>query len=278
MSLFQKGTCSLSNNNESNTCYDLSMLQEIGKKLNQLYNLSIPISDNIEILYNNISSALSDKDELINSCKDESCLLDIADTKSYYSKYFAPIAPENWKTDKTTMLNTLHIKQVGEQIQTKYPKFKFLGVTPIDFSNKVNGKYIHDLITNVNISKLKQQGYDYFGMVFNTDPHYKGGEHWICLFVNIKTKTLYYYDSYAESPEQEVLDYMLLLYNQFGNGVKLLYNQTIHQKKGNECGMYCLYFLLKMVENNSNYEETIKNMPNDDDINLKRGDFFNLIG
>ena len=48
------------------------------------------------------------------------------------------------------------------------------------------------------------------GIVFNTDPHYKDGEHWISLFVNLSGSHLnnnpgiYYFDSFGRKPPTQI--------------------------------------------------------------------------
>ena len=253
----KKGTCSLNNNNNSITCYDLPLLKIIKDEL-----------------YISIQSAIKNKIK----CKDESCLLKIANLEKYYNKFFAPIAPEEWKHKKRTYLNTLHIEEIGNKFTEIYPNFVYLGTTPIDFAKKIHGSFIHETITNVNIQSLKNKNINSFGAVFNTDPHDMDGEHWICLYCDINKKRIYFYDSYAYHPEPEILNYMKLLHLQLGKGSKLFYNNKIHQKKGNECGMYCIYFLHKMIQTKGDFNNVINNMPNDDKMHTMRGNYFNLIG
>ena len=33
------------------------------------------------------------------------------------------------------------------------------------------------------------------GFIFNTDKHYQSGSHWIAMFVDLKSKQIFYFDS-----------------------------------------------------------------------------------
>jgi Ulp1 family protease len=63
-----------------------------------------------------------------------------------------------------------------------------------------------------------------------------------------------------------------------GNRTKIFYNNIPQQKKGTECGMYCIVFLLNMAKTGGDFVYTVNNMPSDDELNEKRAEFFNLIG
>ena len=40
-----------------------------------------------------------------------------------------------------------------------------------------------------------KEGKNKIGIVFNMDPHYKSGSHWISLFINVKKKVIFFFDS-----------------------------------------------------------------------------------
>lgn len=270
----KKATCSLDNIKHSDiTCYDLSFLKLMRQKIESQLNTNIPDSNSLQELYSNIEKTVSNKVK----CKNESCLLEITGYQDYYSKFFAPIAPEEWKRKKITYLNTLHIEEVCKKISNVYPQFTYLGTTPINFAYNDGNGFIHEDVASVDIDQLQKQKKTSFGVVFNTDPHYKEGEHWISLFVSIDKKRIYYYDSYGELPGPEVKEYIDNLRSQMGRNTKVFYNNVIQQKKGSECGMYCIVFLVNMAKTNGDFDYTVRTMPNDDELNKKRVEFFNMI-
>jgi hypothetical protein len=272
-----KGTCSIDNPNKDNedTCYDLEFLKKMRRKISSKLGIEIPDSDDLQELYSNIQKAVANKVK----CKNEACLLEVSGYQDYYSKFFAPIAPQEWAKKKITYLNTLHIEEVCKKIPNLYPLFAYLGTSPIDFDTQLGGgSFVHDVISKTDIKKLEKMNKTCFGAVFNTDPHYREGEHWVSLFVSIKDKKICYYDSYGFQPGAEIKAYMNRLHKQFGNGAKIFYNNIPQQKKGTECGMYCIMFLLNMAKTGGDFVYTVNNMPSDDELNSKRAEFFNLIG
>jgi hypothetical protein len=72
--------------------------------------------------------------------------------------------------------------------------------------------------------------------IFNTDPSYKNGQHWIAFYLTIDT--VYYFDSYGLAPKG------------FKKILKSRRN-CVHfprRLQGNDeaCGYYCLYFIYAM--------------------------------
>ena len=65
------------------------------------------------------------------------------------------------------------------------------------FNNGSEKKEIHPfwLRERVDGEEYLDKGKTKIGLVFNTDPHYKDGSHWIALFIDIKKKFIYFFDS-----------------------------------------------------------------------------------
>ena len=62
-----------------------------------------------------------------------------------------------------------------------------------------------------------------------------------------------FFDSYGSNPPNEVMKLMIRLKEQsknIGKDMELIVNKTRHQYKNSECGVYCIYFITKLVENN----------------------------
>lgn len=273
---FKKETCSLYqtfNGNPNITCYDIDVLKHIRKSLIKRFQITIPDSDDIKELFTQIRNFIIEHTD----CRKESCILDFANNSKVkdLKKFFAPIAPKEWNQKKRQFLSTIEIYEACKQIEDLVPTFKFISVTPIDFDKKVGGSCVTPEVCKLSIDDLKKDNKDKFAIVFNTDPHDKPGEHWMCCFGDIKQKCLYHYDSYASHPEPEVYDLFNRLQKQMGNGTKMLYNNVRHQYKHTECGMFCIYFILQMALN-GDFLKNIRNIPDDDAINNMRRKFFNF--
>lgn len=133
---------------------------------------------------------------------------------------FKPIGPlnNNW-------LNTNNINEVEKQYFNKKDSV-FLGAHPSDFSKIYKVNYN-------NIQKIK-----YVGVVFNLDPHTKGGSHWVSVFIDNKNKTIDYFDSVGNNPNKNIKEFL----NKFKK-YKLNINKVKHQKGYSECGVYACFFL-----------------------------------
>ena len=165
--------------------------------------------------------------------------------------YFRPKMPEGWKADQDMWLNSDDIQHVMKQYEEAYPAFSFLGVVPIDFSApdpyvKGERKCINPQFCNVDIKALAARGIKYIGAIFNLDPHFKGGSHWVACCINIPKNGIYYFDSYGISPPEQVGVFMksFILQNP---AFKLSYNGNRFQYGNSECGMYSCYFLIRMI-------------------------------
>ena len=88
------------------------------------------------------------------------------------------------------------------------------------------------------------------GIIFNTDPHNKPGQHWISMFINIKTNTIFFYDSTGDKPDSEIMVLVNRIKEQGLNMTpkrhfKFDSNEGIKHQRGNtECGIYSLFFMI----------------------------------
>ena len=275
---FIKETCSIHQTFKGNpdiTCYDLNILKHIRNSLNEKFNVNIKDSNHLKSLFVNIRDFIVENTD----CNKESCIINFASdpTIIHLKNYFAPIAPTEWNTKKRQFLSTMEIYDCCKQIEELDPTFKFISVTPIDFSTIVNNKCVTPDVCNLNIKELTQNNIHKFAIVFNTDPHTEPGEHWICCYGDIKKKCLYYYDSYASQPEPEIYNLFLKIQKDLGKNTKMFYNKIRHQYKHSECGMFCIYFILQMtLSKNTDFLKVTRNIPNDDIINNMRRKFFNF--
>jgi hypothetical protein len=192
------------------------------------------------------------------------CVLDKAQGLSEKKKtelrtmYLRPRRPKEWRKKPNMWLDNFNIQHVMEQYEVAYPWFHFLGVFPIDFSipdpYRQNGKVqcLNQELCALEVKKEYQRGIRGIGMVFNLDPHDKGGSHWVALWIDIhemeeKGRILAgYFDSYGYEVPEMIGRLMRSLQLQVKECV-LGYNARRFQYGGSECGMFSIYFLICMI-------------------------------
>jgi len=167
-------------------------------------------------------------------------------------KYLRPEMPEDWKDDPDAWLDTNNIRDVLIQYEDVYPNFKMLGPYPIDFAaadpyGEEKDKCLITEMCELDLDGKDMKGKDCIGIVYNLDPHNKGGSHWIASFINVNKKEFYYFDSYGMKPPRQVDKFMQWLTIQEPK-LKLLVNGKRLQRKESECGMFCMYFIVCMLE------------------------------
>lgn len=182
---------------------------------------------------------------------------------------FRPTGP----TGKWEWLNTLHIDDVMEQYENKYPDFKYLGTVPIDFDN-----FERFGIKNLNYSKLINEGKVKYGIVFNLDEHDQPGSHWVALYADVKKGEVYFFDSYGTVPDTRIRKLMrrLARFSQTGMGNKVLkidYNKKQHQYENSECGVYSINFIVRMLRGDS-FKQICESKIPDKQINRCRNVYF----
>lgn len=195
-------------------------------------------------------------------CKagDEHCLLDKAPLddsvkKELRKQYLRPRRPKGWDEDPDMWLDNYNIMAVMKQYEVAYPWFKFLGVFPIDFS--APDPYKHDgtqqclykETCELNLKQEYERGVRGIGMIFNLDPHFKSGSHWVALYINLKNiqkPFVGYFDSYGF----KVPPLIARLMRSFKLQIKtceLGSNARRFQYGDSECGMYSMYFIICMI-------------------------------
>lgn len=210
-------------------------------------------------------------------CKSERCWLEKApiDPKQkaeLVKKWFRPTMPDSWEGDPDEWLDSNNISDVMRQYEEVHPEFKFFGTSPIDFAAPdpytkgaaEKGKCIEDSICKMNLDQLRKEGKTKLGFVYNLDPSNKGGSHWIASYTDIPGHRTYYYDSYGMRPPYQIARFMRSLTLQ-DPLMKLEYNSKRHQFGNSECGMYCLYFLIQMIEGVS-FKKLVRRAPRDSEM------------
>lgn len=181
---------------------------------------------------------------------------------------YKPNGPEG----KFTWLNTLNINDVMHQYYLKEHGKQYIDTIPMDFASLPHTSYIY----NGNYQDYLDRNIYKLGIVFNLDNHDQGGSHWVALYINLQKGQIYYFDSVAEPPEQRVKDLMNKIarfIKSKGNKPDMDYNKIVHQRKNTECGVYSIYFLLRMSIDHD-FNEHCAKVTTDDDVNKIRDILF----
>ena len=276
---FKKLKCSprLKSNKKDYTCYTSDSL----KKIRNLWNKKHPDvrieADAPREIWGQLRNNMG------NVCNKESCWLNQQFMRNNLDKEllnytFAPKSPASWKKDPNTWLNSLDIERVMKQYEHTYPCFEFLGPSPIDFDdNDKDGYCVWPEIKDLNIKKEITNGKNKIGIIFNLDPHYKGGSHWVSAFINIKKGELNYFDSNGENIPRRVKKLMNRLIEQgkeLGIKFELNINKREHQREDTECGIYSLYFVTRRIEDKP-FKYFTDNRISDEEMMRFRKRFFN---
>ncbi len=225
----------------------------------------------VKELYSRLKNVCSNqmcwlKQEFIKKIRDVNIKMDIL------KNTFRPKAPKG----QFTWLGTSNINDVIGQYETKYKHFKFLGAVPMDFDN------ISDMlpidIKNLDYDNLYNNGIKQIGIVFNLDTHNKSGSHWVSMFVDLKDGSIEYFDSAKGKPYKRVQVLMNrisdFIKKRLSKKVTIRINNTPHQQKDSECGVYSINFILRRVSGET-FDEISSKITDDDTVNLCRNVYFN---
>lgn len=262
--LFVRLSCGPNGGDSKYTCYTNEDLSTLKRMWNERYPdnpIPHPDSDSKSIweyLKNHYASV----------CNKESCWIRQMAKQLKNKKMenelmdaFAPESPPEWKKNPNEWLSSLDIMEVMNQYEQKYKCFEFLGPSPIDYdTRKVNNKCVWDELCHFKLSNMIKQGKRKIGVIFNLDPHYKGGSHWVSLFINVNKKTIYYFDSAGEAipePIQRFVNTVIKQGQQQSPPIAFRFDQNHpveHQYGNTECGMYSLYFIVHMLQDKINQD------------------------
>ena len=238
---------------KSYTCYSENNLY----KLRDMWNFRHP---DCYIKTNNTKKIWTKlKEYYATICNKESCWVRQITKNTKLEKElldaFAPESPKEWKKNPNEWLSSIDILKVMGQYEKKYKCFDFLGPSPIDYdTHKIYGECVWDELCNFKLSKHIQNGHSKIGIIFNLDPHYKGGSHWVSLFINVKEKTIFYFDSAGESVPSQIKKFVNTVIEQGKQLHEPIYfkfdqNYPVEHQYGNtECGMYSIFFIIHMLE------------------------------
>jgi hypothetical protein len=258
------------------SCFTLDNLVEIAENYNKTFpNKSFPIRrDDKKYLLRQLTSRMKEKYD----CDNQICWINTSFVKSIKNDditqfTFRPNGPKG----KYDWLSTTDINKVMKQYEEKYKDFKFLGAVPYDFEDL---PYLETY--DFNIDKIKASGKIRIGMVVNLDTHDKDGSHWVAFYTDLKSRNVYFFDSFAKQPGARIKKFADKFITEFtGGGVSraassddyITYNQVRHQFSNSECGVYSMNFIIRLLHGET-FNDITGNITKDTEMNSCRKSYF----
>ena len=228
------------------------------------------------------------KENLKNSCYNEVCWLnhnnfkDKINKKLYLKSVFRPYAPNEWLNKPYAWLSSVDIVDVIKQYENKYNNFVFIGPSPIDFDDKkLFGTCVWEKLCKFDLRYYLYNNpkKNKIGIIFNTDPHYKAGQHWVALFIDVDKEFIFYFDSNGDKILHRIkllVDRIILQAKDLNIDLKFESNYgLVHQKRDGQCGMYCLYFIIELLKERKNIDYFKNNRISDEEMKEYRFKYFN---
>jgi len=278
----KKLQCSPGNKNNF-SCYSNDTLIKMKNNWNRNNNTKIKSKTPINIwnafnkIFTNKTSLESQWIELMNINENEK--------NKIKADSFAPEQPKEWKNNPNTWLTNYDIDKVLKQYSKAYKCFSYIGPSPIDYDSKdtyesFKQKCVCNSLCNFNINKYLKQNKNCVAVVFNLDKHTEGGSHWVTLLLHLKNRQIYYFDSVGTKIPPQIEKMKDTIIEQCKNkNIHLkffqLWPKTFHQESNTECGMYVLYFIIKMIEGKK-WNYFINKKITDKEIMNYRNKYFNI--
>jgi hypothetical protein len=255
------------------TCYTKSSLHKLKNIWNSRHTDAKILSNDPKEIWKRLKTNLG------SSCKRESCWLKHQCIKNNIDKSiikytFRPGRPKQWKKNPDEWLNSVDIMKFMKQYERIHKDFDFMGPSPIDYDTRlISDECVWEELCKFNLKKIINSGKTKIGIIFNLDPHFKGGSHWVSLFINIKNKCIYYFDSYGEIIPPRILKLVKTIQNQSNNigpQYKFKENKKRHQYSNTECGMFCLHFIRSMILYDNWKELSTKKLTDKEMLRLRK--------
>jgi hypothetical protein len=254
---FVKLNCSPKGKNEVNeyTCYTDDDLHKLRNMWNARHSDKPITTNDSKEIWNML------KNYYANICNKESCWVRQMTKGTKMEKEllesFSPESPEKWKMKPNEWLSSIDIIKVMNQYERTYSCFDFIGPSPIDYDEHlIYGECVWEELCHFNLAEQIKKGKSKIGIIFNTDPHDKSGEHWISMFINIKKGEIFFFDSAGDKAPKQVMKFIKTVIEQGhslpGNKrINFKFDQNYpveHQYNNTECGIYSLFFIIHMLE------------------------------
>lgn len=292
--------CAPSKKYTDGSCFTIKSLKKIAEAHNRFVGANSDKLIQITESKQDLVTKLTDK---ITECgNDQICWLDVKwvkQIKDYdiHNNTFRPKGPQG----RFKWLSTTNINDIMGQYEQKYSEFKFLGAVPIDFEDLTTLG-----ISDLNFDQLYKSGKTKIGLVINLDEHWKRGSHWVSMFADLNTNSVFYFDSYGIKPRNRITNFVkkiaLWCYkrnilniqhgssqdveltdtesnfmrakkNKYEEKLNVAYNKTRHQFKNSECGVYSVNFILRLLKGEQ-FDHICNNITTDDQVNECRKTYF----
>ena len=277
---FVKASCAPTADKKPYTCYSDTALV----KMKNLWNARHPDtkinSDDSREIWKHLKANLQEV------CDSEICWLKQgfvannldSDLTSYT---FAPTSPKSWSKNKNEWLSSVDIEKVMKQFEKKYKCFEFIGPSPIDFdSHMLYNECVWEELCHFDLKTLLIKGKNKIGIIFNTDPHYKNGSHWISMFIHVKRGYIFYFDSNGNPVPKEIKVLADRIVEQAkALNITLTFDENYpmeHQYSNTECGMYSLYFIIQLLRETHSIDFFKNYRIKDKDMENLRSEYFNI--
>jgi len=260
--------CSISRTKNNGSCYSRESLLTLINSYNKIHANKIIVKPNssIKILWSSLNNKMK------KYCKngEEWFWTDIIriKTKDYEDKIklkliekkeLKPSQPTEWVKNPNEWLSNYDIMNVMKQYEENKKKYyKFLGVFPIDFTEKdVNENCMYDEACKINIAKYIKQKKKFIGFIINLDKHDEPGSHWTSIFMIIdptyKDYGACYCDSVGTKIPNNIKKYFLNIRKQMkviypNNHFNLTFSMKQKQRSNTECGMFSQLFQIYMLK------------------------------
>lgn len=255
------------------TCYTSDALDKMRRLWNARHPDTIIESNQPRKVWEQLKQNMSE------TCSNEICWMKQNfiknDLDSEILNYtFAPQAPKSWRENPTEWLSSMDILNVMRQYEKRYKCFDFLGPSPIDFDTHIMfGDCVWEELCKFELNNFIKNNKYKIGIIFNLDPHYKNGSHWVALFINIRKKQILFFDSYGTRPPRQIkklIDKIIKQGHQLGIDIKHVFNKTRHQYGDSECGMYSLHFIIENLKDTPTQELMDKKISDKEMIQLRK--------
>jgi hypothetical protein len=279
---YKKLRCSPKEKNKTNSfsCYTNESLYKLRDSWNKNHKDKLIKTNDPKEIHTILTEYLS------NTCKNESCWLkqnkDFGKISEDLVESFAPKIPDEWGKNPNEWLSSVDIDKVMNQYKKAYKCFEFIGPSPIDFDKKkTHGECVWNELCKFSLANQIKKGKNKIGIIFNTDPHNKGGSHWISLFINIKNSSIFFFDSVGSKPSTEIIQLVNRIKKQ-GHSLNPKINFKFHDNDGHEhqngnteCGIYSLFFIIHMLQDKTNEDFYKTHTLTDKDVQHYRKIYFN---
>ena len=196
------------------------------------------------------------KNNMSNVCKTEACWLRQKFASSgldneIMNYTFAPQAPETWKKNPNEWLSSIDIANSMKQYEHAVSSFIFIGPSPVDYDKIIeSGECVWNELCEFDLKTHIQNGKNKIGVIFNTDTHDKPGSHWVSLFIDVRAKVIFFFDSTSDDPQNYIKRFIKMVKTQgeeSGIEFEEYINDIPHQKNDTECGVYSLFMIIHML-------------------------------